>query len=105
MAFQAKLSEQAAIDLDDIIRYICEDLLNPQSAENFFKAVNEKLELISEHPYIYPLHHDERLRSEGYRFVAIGNYLIFYLVDDERSIVNVARILYGRRDLQTAFIE
>ena len=31
MAFQAKLSEQAAIDLDDIIRYICDDLLNPQS--------------------------------------------------------------------------
>ena len=104
MAFKVKYSEQAANDLDEIIRYISDVLFSPQSAENFYKAVNEKLGLLREHPYIFPLYHDDKLRSDGYRFAVIGNYLMFYLVDDGSSIVNIARILYGKRNITSAFL-
>ena len=30
---------------------------------------------------------------------------MFYLVDDEKSIVSIARILYGKRDISSVFGE
>ena len=103
MAFKVKYSERAANDLDDIISYINDELCNPQAAEHFFNAVDEKLNLLKEHPHMFPLHHDEKLGAEGIRFAVIGNYLMFYHVDDNNSIVTIARILYGKRDIPSIF--
>ena len=75
MAFKVKYTEQAVEDIDEIIEYLSDELFSPQSAENFFKAMKEKLGLIRGHPYIFPFYHDDKLRSEGYRFAVIGNYL------------------------------
>ena len=99
MAFTVKYSEQAADDLDEIIRYINDVLFSPQSARNFYNAVNGKLGLLREYPYLFPQYNDDKLRSEGYRFIVIGNYLMFYIVDDDGATVNIARILYGKRDI------
>ncbi|MDR1194251.1 MAG: type II toxin-antitoxin system RelE/ParE family toxin [Peptococcaceae bacterium] len=103
MAFTVKFSEQAAADLDEIIRYISYDLGNPQAAENFYKAVNEKLGSLREYPYMFPLYHYEKLSSEGYRYAVIGNFLLFYLVDEDEPVVSIARILYGKRDMPSIF--
>ena len=103
MVFKVKYSEQANDDLADIIRYIGDELCNPQAAERFYAAVNKKLDLLREHPYMFPLHRDEKLNAEGIRFTIIGNYLMLYLVDDESSVVNITRILYGKRDMSSVF--
>jgi toxin ParE1/3/4 len=105
MAFKVKLSEQAADDLDEIIRYISEELCNPQAAGHFYGTVNEKLELLREHPHMFPLYHDEKLSAAGVHSVTIGNYVMFYLVDDDMSMANIARILYGKRDIPAVFWE
>ena len=103
MAFRVKYSEVAADDLFEIISYISDKLCNPQAVERFYNTLNEKLSLLREHPYIFPLHHDEKLNAEGVHFTAIGNYLIFYVIDNDNSIVNIVRILYGRRDIPSVF--
>jgi addiction module RelE/StbE family toxin len=105
MIFRVEYSERAASDLADIIGYISDKLCNPQAAERFYNAVSEKLGLLREHPYMFPLRHDEKLSAEGVRFAVIGNYLIFYLVDDDNSVVSIARILYGRRNIPSIFEE
>ena len=103
MAFRVEFSEQAAEDLDEIIRYISDELFNPHAAERFYQAVGEKLELLREQPYIFPLYHDEKLSAEGFRFIVIGNYLMFYLIDENTPVVNIARLLYGKRDIPSFF--
>ena len=105
MDFKVKLSQEALGDIDSIINYISNELSNPQAAERFFHTVNEKITLLGKNPYIYPLHHDEELRAKGLRFVVIGNYLMFYLIDEGNSIVNIAGIIYGRRNLPAIFEE
>ena len=105
MIFKLRYSERAADDLEDIINYISDELCSPQAAEHFFNAVDEKLGLLREHPYMFPLYHDEKLNADGVRFAVIGNYLLLYLVDDENSVVNIARILHGRRDILSVFEE
>jgi len=103
MVFKVVFSEQAADDLAEIIKYISDELCNPQAAERFYTAVDEKRELLREHPYIFPLHHDKKLSANGYRFVTIGNFLMFYLVEDEKNIISIARILYGGRNITSVF--
>ena len=105
MDFSVKFSEQAFDDMDSIINYIGNELHNPQAAERFFNKVNEKIPLLGKNPYMYPLHHDEILRSKGLHFIVIGNYLLFYLIDKNSSVVSIARIVYGGRNLPVIFDE
>ena len=105
MTYNVEFSEQGNHDFDEIIRYINDELLSPQAAQKFFSAVNEKLLLLQNFPYLYPLYRDGKFLNEEFRFVTIGNYLMFYLVDDDKAIVSIARILYGRRDIPTVIEE
>ncbi len=63
MAFSVQFTERVAYDLDDILRYINEELYNPQAAGKFYEAVQKKIVQISENPFIFPLYHDEKLLS------------------------------------------
>ena len=105
MTYKVDFSEQAADDLSEIIRYISEELYNPQAAGRFYNEVDKTRGLLCEHPHMFPLYHNEELSSEGLHSIAIGNFLMFYVVDDEKSIVSIVRILYGRRDIPSIFIE
>ena len=105
MIYKVDFAEHAAADLSEIIRYISEELYNPQAAGRFYNEVDEKRKLLCEHPYMFPLHHAEELSAEGIRATVIGNFVMFYVVDDEKSIVSIIRILYGRRDIPSVFGE
>ena len=101
MAFQVKFSERAATDLSEIIGYISDVLLNPIAAEHFYNEVDKKRQHIRENPKMYPLSRDERLKAKGYRVAVVGNYLLFYIVDDENAIAYIIRIVYSKRDLSS----
>ena len=106
MAFRVRHTEQSYDDLDGIIEYISEKLFDSQAAERFFNNVSEKIERLKENPYIFPLHHDEKLSVKGYRFAVIGNYLMLYVIDDrdgKDKVVNIIGIVYGRRDMPAIF--
>ena len=105
MDYNVKFSQQALDDLDNIIDYISDELCNPQAAARFFNKVNQKVVLLGKNPYVYPIHHNEELSAKGLRFVVIGNYLMFYLIDEDNSIVNIVRIIYGGRNLPILFDE
>ena len=77
MTYNVEFSELGNHDFDEIIRYIREELFSPQASQKFFSDVNEKLVLLQNFPHLYPLYHDDKLANEGFRFVTIGNYLMF----------------------------
>ncbi|MBB6479860.1 plasmid stabilization system protein ParE [Spirochaeta isovalerica] len=49
-------------------------------------------------PKRFNLLKDEMLSRNGIRKMAIDNYLAFYIVDDNKKIVSIIRVLYSRRD-------
>ena len=103
MAYKPKFSDLAADDLDEIIRYFCDDLYMPQAAGRFHKSIYKQLDLICNNPCMYPLHHDDKLRNAGLRFVTVGKYVLFYTVDDYATVVNIVRIVYGSRNFSIIF--
>ena len=87
--------------MDDIIDYICIELHNPQAAEKFYNNIKDMLERLRYNPYLFPLHHDKRLEVEGFHYTMIGNYILFYEIDDDKKVVSIARVIYGRRNIST----
>ena len=48
---------------------------------------------------MFPLSEDKTLAEKVYRNIAVGNYKLFYRVDEAAKTVYFLRFLYGARDL------
>lgn len=44
---------------------------------------------------MYPLYHDEKIAARGYHYAVVGNFLIFYKINEAEKSVFIARFLYG----------
>ena len=96
--YKIEVSEPAENDLTDIVRYIASQLSAPISALNMMELLEEAMEGLSDMPQRCPLAADERLSQMGYRRLTVKNYVVFYSIDEKNKVVDVDRILYGRRD-------
>ena len=99
MTFKVLLTEDAAVDLEDIYTYISEHD-SPQKAEYVLDQIEKKFTSLSELPErgVYP----KELQSLGnrdYREIFFKPYRIIYRVDGK--IIYVYLIVDGRRDMQT----
>jgi len=99
MDFRVEFSETAIRELEETVEYIADVLDNPQSAERFYNKIQEKALALGYNPFIFPQCLDERLFEKGYRYVIVGNYMIIYSVDEEKSLVYIRNVIYGRRDI------
>jgi len=100
MAYNVVASDSANSDLEEILTYIAETLMNPRAAANFADALDEKYETLETHPLIFELSRNDQLAKKGYRRFVGGNYVALYTVDEERNEVTIARIFYGGRNYQ-----
>lgn len=96
--YRVDVSEPAENDLKDIIRYIESQLSAPVSALNMMELLEEAMAGLSDMPQRYPFVSDERLCQMGYRKLTVKNYIVFFSVDEKNKVVDVERILYGRRN-------
>ena len=91
---QVRLLPVAEEDLDEIVGYVALD--NLQAALKLADRIEADLERLSSFPMLGRIPRDRDLREAGYRYLIIGDYLVFYSV--EGRTVFVHRILPGRRD-------
>ena len=94
--FTVRFTPQVVADLEEIKRYISDDLFNSQAAADLVALVFQKIRTLVSLPQT-----GARLRTgipmlKGYRFIQCKNYLVFYRIEEQR--VSVTRILYARRD-------
>ena len=91
-----RYSSNANADIEGIALYLFD--LNPVAAHNFLNTLEETCELLAGHPLIGR----SRLElGDGVRSFPIGNYLVFYVPAADG--IDVARVIYGGRDLPKAF--
>lgn len=53
---------------------------------------------LEEMPHRVPAVADERLASIGYRKLIVKNHIIFLSINEKAKVIDVERILYGRRN-------
>lgn len=96
--YRVDVSEPAENDLMDIVRYIVSQLSAPISALNMMELLDDAMTGLSDLPQRYPLVADERLAQMGYRKLLVKNYIVFFSIDEKNKVVDIERILHGRRD-------
>ena len=96
--YEVVISEPAETDLDGIADYIATQLSSPMSSINVVEAIENSVMSLSHMPHRYALVDDEHLAAMCYRKVPVKNYIVFFTIDEDAGVVNIERILYGRRD-------
>lgn len=91
-------TEPAEYDLLDIEYYIHVHLSNREAAERIVDGILKKANSLMDFPMQCPLVDDELLRSIGVRAIGFENYYIFYIYDEDNSLLSILRILYARTD-------
>lgn len=91
------VTDPAQKDLQNAVSYISNELKNKQAAFNLIDLVEETVKSLTDMPERYAVV-DEILSREGFRFIPIKNYLLFYIVRKETQTVVIQRFLYARRD-------
>lgn len=94
--YRVRIYAHAQGDLEDIITYL--NTLSPQAAEKEYALIIGKIASLADMPERCPNARDIFLRSKGYRYLIVENYLVFFVIREE--IVQVRRIIYGSRNYQ-----
>lgn len=92
------VTQQAERDLTEAILYLRDVLRGPSAAQQLVDDFQTRIAQLRNFPSIHPLVRDERLASMGYRWVSLGNRLIFFTEDERGRAVNIERILYAHAD-------
>ena len=94
--FKVKIYPAAKQDLMDVVDYL--NTLSPDAAMRIYDKITKEIMSLSQMPDRCPRPRDLALAAKGYRYLIVENYLVFYVVSHD--IVQIRRILYGRRNYQ-----
>ena len=89
-------SPQAQLDLDEIFDYFAVELENPEKGKGVVADILAAARKIAGRATRFPPVGPLPFTTDEYRFVRVGNYVIFFRADGEE--VYVDRILCNRRD-------
>ena len=95
--YTIKMTPKAAEDLDNIYQYISKELFATSSATNILERIEKGIMGLREFPFSCNYVADEYLRNKGYRKLLVGNYIVFYLIEEENDQVIIMRVLYGKQ--------
>ena len=98
MSYTVRLTDTAKQDLREIAFWIAEQSKDKEIAKRFVGELRETCKKLDTFPNAGAIPKDRLIRSEGYRFTVHKEYLIFYLVDEEKKQVNVMAIFNAKKD-------
>lgn len=99
-SYDYRFTRKAESDLDGIISYLAIDLSNAAAAADFAKKLQAAIDETLLFPLSGTLVNNDFLPDTSVWKKIIGNYIMYYLPDAEQHIINIVRILYGRRNLE-----
>lgn len=99
MLYKILVTKSFELDLDSVLLYIAGNLKNRSAAGSLLKKVRDNISMLDSAPLAFPVY--PHISKKSYRFIPVGNYLIFYHADEEKGIVYIDRFLYSARNIET----
>jgi len=93
MKYRLKYMEDTISDRDNIKTHLSK--FYPGTAKRFFSLLKKKTAILKTYPESCPVYEDDT----GYRKLVVGDYLVFYMIDDNEKMVEIHRILHGSMDI------
>jgi len=99
MEYKVNFSEKCIEDIDNICKYISDDLKAINSSNRLRKKIIERVEILTRFPEMYPkINKYDRLRREYHRII-IDKYIILYTIDKTTREIYISHMFYGRKKL------
>jgi plasmid stabilization system protein ParE len=92
-AYSVDLLSTAENDLDEICLYLSQ--FYPGTVDRFLEDFGKALDYASDNPKMYQTYD----LNKAYRRIVVGNYLVFYKIDEAEKRMKVYRVLHGKRNL------
>lgn len=99
LMYKVEILPKAVGDMSAAVSYIAFELHSPHAAEDLMNGFNTAVTGLVEFPYSHPAYSPIRPLKHEYRRVTVGNYAVFYWVDEQSQAATVSRAIYARRDL------
>lgn len=93
-----KILPKAKLDLEGIFQYVSLELVNPESASQLIDKFEAKFKDICVFPKANPLLINANLDSDHLRKSMVDNFIIVYLYDESKEIIDIVRVIYAKRD-------
>lgn len=100
MNFTIIYSPEALDDLRNIHSYISIELKAPEAAKNQVRRIRDAVSKLNFTPEAFIQVDWEPWKSMGMRKLPVNNYIVFYLVNHEKTSVSIIRIMYAGRDIK-----
>ena len=101
MAYKIHIADTFEHDLDLVTAYISQVLQNPTAADNLLAKAEEIVDKIVDFPCMFSFCPDKELEWKGYRNAPVGNYQLFYRVDERTETLYILRFQYAGRDISS----
>ena len=98
MIFSVVIQPEAKVELEGIYAYVAQHLRNVPDAIRLLDRLEQSILSLREMPYRAPLARDPRFAIQGVRRLSVGNYNVFYIVDDELREVGIVHVAHHLRD-------
>ena len=97
------LSDKAALDMDDLYKYISEDLASPETAADQYDRIADAILTLEEMPGRVKIMDSEPACSRGLRNLIVNNYSALFIIKGDEVII--ARVLYSASDISARLSE
>ena len=94
MKYRIKYLPETVTDREEIRDYLSQYYAS--TVKEFFALLKEKTAQSRGFHYSYPQYVDD----PDYRRLVVGDYLVFYMVNEDNKIVEIHRIFHGSRDIK-----
>lgn len=92
-------TQKALLDLDAIFGYISDFIGMRETAAEVITHIRDGISELKMFPKRHKVWQSEPWKSHGLRFFSVGNYTIFYRIDETVDTIFVERIIYSRRNI------
>lgn len=97
--YEVCITDTALSDMESIYDYISYSLQAPENAKGQYDRIANAILTLETFPKRFPLFGCEPEKTWGLRKMNVDNYLVCYIVDDDR--VTVTDVLYGASDVKS----
>ena len=94
MKYRVRFLPEMAVDLTEIVDYLGQYYSGTVS--KFLTLLEEKVARLKEFPYSCAAYEDD----PDYRKMVVGDYLLFYMVNEDEKAVEIHRIFHGAKDIR-----
>ncbi len=98
--YHFQLTEHARRDVRETVNYIRNELDNGKAAKTLLGDINKCMEKVCAFPASGALVVNDFLPRMIIRKKVVGNYVLYYMVEKEKKMIWVLRIVYGARNME-----